>query len=82
MPVVLRLKGYKFWFYEADLDEPPHVHASRQGRQAKFWLRPVRAARAGRFRPVDLREVERILNANLDFLLSAWEREQRKRVDR
>lgn len=29
MPVVLRVKGYRFWFYEADLDEPPHVHIVR-----------------------------------------------------
>ena len=82
MPVLLRVKGYKVLFYEADLDEPPHVHVSRQGRQAKFWLNPVRTARAGRFRPIELREVERILSANLDFLLRAWEREQHKRVDR
>ena len=22
MPVILRVKGYKFWFYEADLNHP------------------------------------------------------------
>ena len=27
MPVVLRVNGYKFFFYEADVaNEPPHVH--------------------------------------------------------
>jgi hypothetical protein len=26
MPVILRIRGYKFWFYESDLGEPPHVH--------------------------------------------------------
>ncbi len=25
MPVFLRVRGYKFWFYEADLVEPIHV---------------------------------------------------------
>ena len=25
MPVVLRVKGYRFWFYEADLDEPENA---------------------------------------------------------
>ena len=82
MPVVLRAKGYKFWFYEADLDEPPHVPVGREGREAKFWLQPVEAARAGRFKRVELREIEHLIADNHDFLLSAWEREQSKRADR
>lgn len=82
MPVVLRAQGYKFWFYEADLDEPPHVHAGREGKEAKFWLDPVQVARAGRFKPVELRAIERIVNDHLDFLLSAWEKEQSKRANR
>lgn len=68
MPVVLRIKGYKFWFYEADLDEPAHVHVGTDGKEAKFWLRPRRLARAGRFKPVELREIERILRKNTEFL--------------
>ena len=79
MPIILRERGYKFWFYEADLDEPAHVHVGKSGREAKFWLEPVHIARPGRFKPVELREIERIIDANLDFLLSAWRREQQKR---
>ena len=81
MPVVLRVKGYKFWFYEADLDEPPHVHVGKEGRETKIWLEPVKVARSGRFKPVELREVERIINDNHAFLMSAWKREQSKRVN-
>ncbi len=82
MPVILRVKGYKFWFYEADLDEPPHVHVGLAGRVAKFWLEPVKVARMGRFTPRELRETERIIGDNHDFLLRAWEREQSKHVNR
>jgi len=81
MPTVLRVKGYRFWFYEADLDEPPHVHVGKEGREAKYWLDPVGVARVGRFRPVDLREIERIVNDNVGFLLRAWEQEQSKRAN-
>jgi len=80
MPVILRVKGYRFWFYEADLDEPAHIHVGKEDVEAKYWLTPVAVARAGRFRPVDLREIERIIEDNLDFLLCAWEREQNKRA--
>ena len=82
MPVVLRVKGYKFWFYEADLDEPPHVHVGKKNREAKFWLKPVALARAGRLKPVDLQEIKRIIDDNHAFLLRAWEKEQGKRANR
>jgi hypothetical protein len=42
MPVVLRVHGYKFWFYMADIVEPPHVHIGKDGNEAKFWLNPVK----------------------------------------
>lgn len=51
MPVVLRVNGYKFFFYEADVaNEPPHVHVIKEGNEAKFWLDPLKVAREGRFR--------------------------------
>lgn len=60
MPIVLRIKGYRFWFYEADLDEPPHVHIGRDGKEAKYWVAPISVARPGRFREQELKEIERI----------------------
>ena len=71
MPVILRVKGFKFWFYEADLDEPPHIHVGKEGKEAKYWLDLVRIARAGGFKPANLRDAERIIKDNLEFLLSA-----------
>lgn len=81
MPVVLRIKGYKFWFYEADLGEPQHVHVGKDGREAKYWLTPIRLARAARFKPVELREIEHIIADHLDFILNAWAEEERKRAN-
>ena len=58
MPVVLRVNGFKFFFYEADVaSEPPHVHVSKEGNEAKFWLDPVKIVREGRFRKSDLRDM-------------------------
>ncbi len=82
MPVVLRVQGYKFWFYEADLDEPPHVHVARESRQAKFWLDPVTVARAGRFNRAELRQIERIIGDQRAYLLGVWAKEQIKRANR
>jgi len=82
MPVVLRVNGYKFFFYEADVaNEPPHVHIVKDGNEGKFWLDTVKVAREGRFRQNDLRDIERILKDNLEFLLRAWEKEKSKHVN-
>ena len=82
MPVVLRVAGYKFFFYQADLaNEPPHVHVSKEENEAKFWLDPVRIAREGRFRKSDLLDIERIIEDNLQFLLNAWNEEKSKHVN-
>ena len=82
MPVVLRVNGFKFFFYEADVaNEPPHVHVSKEGNEAKFWLEPVKIVREGKFRKSDLRDIERIINQNLEFLLNAWEKERSKHVN-
>jgi hypothetical protein len=82
MPVVLRVAGYKFFFYQADVaNEPPHVHITKEDNEAKFWLDPVKVARESRFRKSDLRDIERIIEDNLEFLLNAWKEEKSKHVN-
>ena len=82
MPVVLRVAGYKFFFYQADLaNKPPLVHVTKEDNEAKFWLDPIKIAREGKFRKSDLRDIERIIEDNLQFLLNAWQEEKSKHVD-
>lgn len=82
MPIVLRVRGYRFWFYEADLDEPPHVHVGKGGKKAKYWLTPIALARSRRFRDHELHEIERIVVKYQDDILRAWRKEQHKRGNR
>jgi hypothetical protein len=82
MPVVLRVKGYRFWFYEADLDEPPHVHVGKDDKEAKYWMEPIALARPGRFREHELNEITRILTAYKDDILGVWQKEQQKHGNR
>ena len=82
MPVVFRHQGYRGWFYEADLNEPPHVHVGKDGKEAKFWMSPISLSRAGHFRANELREIEGILSQFQYDMLEAWERERNKRDSR
>ena len=51
MPTVLRIEGYRFYFYSHEPNEPPHVHIDKGGSSAKAWLNPVGLARSVGFRP-------------------------------
>ena len=43
MPVVLKYRGYRFFFYsnEGNPREPLHIHVRKGGAVAKFWLEPL-----------------------------------------
>jgi hypothetical protein len=71
MPVLLRLKGYRFFFYSGESGEPPHVHVSKDRNVAKFWIESITVVRNSRFTPLELREIARIISDyRLDFLRS------------
>ena len=45
MPTILRIQGYRIYFYSHEPNEPPHVHIDREQMSAKFWLEPVALSR-------------------------------------
>lgn len=44
MPTVLRVAGYRFFFFSNERREPAHIHVERAEAYAKFWLTPVSLA--------------------------------------
>jgi hypothetical protein len=40
MPTVLRLSGFRFFFYSLEGSEPPHIHVEQADNVARFWLNP------------------------------------------
>ena len=74
MPVVFRLDGFKFFFYsnEGDPREPPHIHVTKGGAKAKFWLRPVALASNFAFDARTLRELEAMVEANVPRIERVW----------
>lgn len=72
MPTVMRLDGYRFFFYSGEGNEPPHIHVEHGDRVAKYWLEPVELASSARFRSHELGEVQAIVDANRDSLVRAW----------
>lgn len=75
MPTIFRYDGFRFFFYsnEGDPREPMHVHALKEGREAKFWLQPrVEVAANAGFDVRTLRRLAAIVEARRDEIEEAW----------
>lgn len=76
MPVVLRYKGFRFFFYsnEGSPREPMHVHVRAGGSEAKLWLGPqVRVAASYGFDAGTLRELVEVAQSNRELIERAWD---------
>jgi hypothetical protein len=75
MPVILRYKGYTFFFFsnEGDPREPLHVHVRRGGATAKFWLEPqVALAESYGLSGRELNELAKVVGENRQFIERTW----------
>lgn len=72
MPVVLRLDGFRFYFYSHEPNEPPHVHIDRAEATAKLWLDPVALASNVGFSPRELGLLLRMTRDHQTQLLESW----------
>jgi len=72
-PTVHQEGPYRFFFYSADRNDPPHVHVERDASRAKFWIAPVRLARSGGFGAAELLRVERLVVERESWLLRVWD---------
>jgi hypothetical protein len=72
VPTVLKNGPYRFFFYSADRDEPPHVHVARDDAVAKYWLDPVRHDHGIGFRAPESRRIQGIIEDRQQLLLEAW----------
>lgn len=75
MPVILRYKGYKFFFFsnEGDPLEPIHVHVRKDDCIAKFWIVPeVVLQESYGFSSIELRELLKIAEENKRLIERCW----------
>jgi Domain of unknown function (DUF4160) len=72
VPVLLRVRGFRFFFYSLENREPPHIHVAHAGRYAKFWLEPVSLASVRGFRDHELTVIERIVAKYREQFLEKW----------
>ena len=74
MPTVLRIAGFRFFFFSNEGDESPHVHVERAESYAKFWLQPeVRLEWSRRLRPSERTRLQKIIEVHQQLFLEKWD---------
>jgi hypothetical protein len=72
MPTVLRIKGYRFFFFSLEGREPAHIHIEQGDRIAKFWLNPVNLASSYGFKSHELTEIRAMVAEHRELFLEKW----------
>ncbi len=72
MPTVLRIGGFRFYFYSHEPDEPPHIHVDRGEATIKVWLESLEVAKSRGFRAHEIGGIVAMVDANRTLLLEAW----------
>ncbi len=72
VPTVLRIRGYRFFFFSLEGNEPPHIHVEQAEKTAKFWLKPINLASSYGFRSHELSEIRAIVVEHSLKFLEKW----------
>jgi len=75
MPVVLRWKGYRFFFFsnEGDPLEPAHIHIQKAEAIAKFWVEPkVELEHSYALTSKELKDLRKVVEENKEEIRKAW----------
>ena len=73
MPTIFRKNGYRFYFVSFDGSEPIHVHVSKDSKEAKIWLMPVKVAWS-QFSAVETRKIIKEVSNKKKFIYATWEK--------
>lgn len=73
MPTILRINGFRFYFYSHEPGEPPHIHVDYSNASAKVWLHDAAIARNIGFSAKELGKIQRMVREHQLRLQEAWD---------
>ncbi|MBO6584884.1 MAG: DUF4160 domain-containing protein [Gracilimonas sp.] len=72
MPTVLRIDGYRFFFFSNEGNEPVHVHIESGDGYCKFWINPVSIAYSTGYHSTELNKIRKLVEEHREHLEEAW----------
>ena len=78
MPTILRMNGWRLFFYSNEGHEPPHIHAEKGGAEVKFWLQielyNIEEDDAHGLSTALRREIRKIIFDHFDYIVEQWQK--------
>jgi hypothetical protein len=73
MPTILRINGFRFFFYSNENNEPAHVHVEKGDAEGKIWLEPtLEAVYFSGFSSSEQNDIMDITSSNLKNFIKKW----------
>jgi hypothetical protein len=73
MPKVLFIRGFSFFFYSNESNEPLHIHVRKGDADGKLWLQPfVSIAYLYGFTNSEEKDIMEIATTNAELFKSKW----------
>ena len=72
MPTILKIKGYRFFFFSLEGNEPPHIHIEHGDKIAKFWLEPINLASSNGFKSYELAKIRLLVIEHKKLFWEKW----------
>ena len=72
MPTILRIGGYRFFFFSNEGTEPLHVHVESAECYAKFWLQPVALADSVGYNGKELTRLRKMVGEHSALFMERW----------
>ncbi len=70
---MLRVGGYRFFFFSNEGTEPPHIHVESADSYAKFWLTPVVTLTLSiGYNATELNRIRQLVDHNAITFLGKW----------
>lgn len=73
MPTVLRIKGYRFFFFSNESNEPKHIHIESEDKYAKFWLAPISLVKCVGYSSKELTQIRKLIEEHKDLIKERWD---------
>ena len=73
MPTVLRLNGFRFYFFSHEPNEPPHIHVDKGAATIKVWLDSMEIAKSRGFRAHEIGAIVDIVRLHKTEFQEAWD---------
>ena len=72
MPTVLKVHGYRFFFFSNESEEKPHIHVESADNYAKYWLKPVVLASSFGYNSSEITYLRKLVETHENLFWEKW----------